>query len=82
MPSFLDVRSYITIKDSKPYHVHEADETGDPRYYGYCNIDGSWVIMEQTMSTGAHRYIFGKSAFSTSWTGKSGLSYDYIFNLA
>ena len=81
MPTFLDVRSYITFKEGKPYHVHQADETATTRYYGYCNIDGSWIVMQQNTTTGAHRYIFGKSDFPTNWTGRTGLTYDYVYNL-
>jgi hypothetical protein len=81
MPQFLDVRTYITAKDEKPYHITDADESGDPRYYSYCDINGSWVIMSQNASTGAHRYISGKSDYATNWTGRAGLSYDYIFNI-
>ena len=81
MPQFLDVRSYITVKGEIPYHVHEADETSDPRYYGYLATNGSWVIMKQTISSGQHRYCIGKSSFSTNWTNRASLTYDYISNL-
>ena len=63
------------------YMVHQADESSDPRYYGYVDHRGAWIIMQQTIATGAHRYASGKSDFPTNWTGKAGLSYDYYNNL-
>ncbi len=66
---------------SMGYYVHEADESSDPRYYGYVDHRGAWIIMRQTVATGAHRYAAGKDDFSTNWTGKAGLSYDYFNNI-
>ena len=62
------------------YIIHEADEASDPRYYGYADHRGAWIIMQQTISTGAHRYDTGKSGFPAKWTGRAGLSYDYYYN--
>ena len=66
---------------SMMYYIHEADESSDPRYYGYVDHRGAWIIMEQTVATGVHRYANGKQDFPTNWTGKAGLSYDYYNNL-
>jgi len=63
------------------YYIHEVDESGDPRYYGYVDHRGAWIIMQQNRATGAHRYCAGKSDFSTNWTGRVGLSYDYFSNV-
>ena len=59
------------------YIVHEADEASDPRYYGYVDHRGAWIIMKQTIASGEHRYSSGKSDFSTNWTGRAALTYDY-----
>ena len=63
------------------YYIHEADESADPRYYGYVDHRGAWIIMRQVVATGVHRYCAGKTDFSTNWTGKAALSYDYYNNV-
>jgi hypothetical protein len=81
MPTFLDIRSYLSVKGKIPFHIQDADESGAVRWYGYASTDGSWMIMEQTTASGSHRYISGTSEYATNWTGRAGLSYDYIFNI-
>ena len=80
MPEFLDVRPSTTLfsKNAMPFVIHEAQETGNPRYYGYISGIGSWIIMQQNTSTGAHRYAAGKTDFATSWTGRTSLTYGYF----
>ena len=55
------------------YKITDIDDTG---YYGYLKADGSWYIMQE--NSGAYRYIKGDSDYSTAWTGRAGLSYDYF----
>jgi hypothetical protein len=55
------------------YKITDIDDTG---YYGYLKADGSWYIMQEI--SGAYRYIKGDSDYSTAWTGRAGLSYDYF----
>ena len=78
MPSFLDIRPYITVKGELPYHIHETNESSDIRYYGYVAHNGSWIIMRQVASTGVARYFSGKKDFATGWTDKATHTYTYI----
>lgn len=57
---------------------HDIDESGDPRYYGYANADGSWVIQEYNVASGTLRYATGKRNYSTNYTNRASLSYDYL----
>lgn len=83
MPNFFPAQSSLhSSKNGHTYYIHEVDESADPRYYGYADHMGSWIIMQQTIATGAHRYATGKSSFPTNWTGKAVLDYDYYYNLA
>lgn len=59
------------------YNVTEIDDSSSPIYYGYVNKDGAWFIMKED-SDGAYRYTKGSSGFSTSWTNRASLSYDYF----
>lgn len=60
------------------YHPSDEDESGDPRYYGFLDKDGNWYIMEHNVGNGTYRYASGSSNYSTNWTGKAGLSYNYF----
>jgi hypothetical protein len=64
--------------NSATFLIHDIDESGDPRYYGYSNSDGSWVIQEYNEGNGTFRYQSGKRNYSTNWTNKASLSYDYL----
>jgi len=59
---------------------HNADESGDPKYYGFASPDGSFMIMEDTGGT-AFRYYIGRGTYAAAWSGRVALSYDYIYNL-
>lgn len=61
------------------YGISDIDESGDPKYYGYLGVDGTWYIMQNTGGT-AYRYARGASGYTTAWTGRAALTY-YYFNL-
>lgn len=50
-----------------------ADDAGDPAYYGYQTNSGNWYIMKNT--AGAFTYCVGGTDYSTNWTGRTGLTY-------
>ncbi len=58
------------------YNITEVDDS-IPAYYGYVEKNGAWYIIKED-SSGAYRYAKGASNFSTSWTGRAALSYDYF----
>ncbi len=50
------------------------------RYFGYLHRSGEWYIMQQVRSgtTVTYRFIKGASAYTTNWTAREALVYDYI----
>ena len=60
------------------YFATDFDESGDPAYYGFLDKDGNWVIMEVNETNGTVRYDSGSSAYTTAWTGRAGLTYNYF----
>jgi hypothetical protein len=54
-------------------------EDGTTSYFGYLNADGGWYILKLT--TTAARYVKGDSAYTTAWTGRASLTYDYYNNV-
>lgn len=62
------------------YEITNIDDASTPAYYGFVKSTGAWYIMEEG-ATGAYRYAKGASSFSTNWTGRALLSYDYFNNV-
>lgn len=62
------------------YKISEIDE-GDVSYYGFINIDGAWLIMQEGMDGSSFRYAKGNTDFPSSWTKRESLKYDYFHNL-
>ena len=58
------------------YNITQLDDS-TPAYYGFTDKDGNWFIMREEAS-GAYRYARGTSSFSTNWTNRASLSYDYF----
>lgn len=62
------------------YSVSEIDDSTFPAYYGFVHKTGAWYIAREA-NTGAYRYVKGGSGFSTNWTNRASLSYDYFDNV-
>lgn len=60
------------------YKITDLDTTAATQYFGYTNASGNWYIMQLTSS--AARYIKGDGGYSSSWTNRATLTYQY-FNL-
>lgn len=61
------------------YKITEVDDS-TTSYYGFLDKDGKWYIMQES-SSGAYRYSKGTTNFSTNWTNRASLSYDYFHNI-
>lgn len=58
------------------YKISQIDDSS-PAYYGFVRKDGAWFIMKED-SSGNYRYAKGTSSFSTNWTNRASLTYDYF----
>lgn len=65
------------------YKINDVDADTSPNYYGFTDKDGNWFILKETLSAGAdtYRYVKGSSNYTTNWTARVGLSYDYYYNV-
>lgn len=61
----------------KKYSLTDYVESVDPEYYGFLALDGSWYIQKFTAS-GTIRYTKGDSDYTTNWTNRVSLTYDYF----
>lgn len=62
------------------YKISEIDNEGIISYYGFTNIDGSWLIMKEDSDNGSFRYTKGSTDFPGSWIRRQKLTYDYFHN--
>jgi len=66
------------------YRAADIDSDASPNYYGFVDLSGNWFILRESISAGAdaYRYAAGTSNYTTNWTGRTSLSYDYLYNVA
>jgi len=61
------------------WQISDVDESVDPKYYGFLDASGAWYILQNTSGT-SFRYVMGIADYTTSWTNRASLTYDY-YNL-
>lgn len=74
-----DGTSEIVEVDPTAAYAPSDIEESTTSYFGFVNSAGGWYIMK--VDSGAYRYIKGDSDYTTNWTGRAGLSYDYFYNV-
>ena len=69
--------------DKVAYFPTNRDEDNDTRYYGLVTEKGVWYIIQDVVSTGITKYAVGKTStgYVSSWTGRSSLTYKYIYEV-
>ena len=67
--------------DLDGYAISEIDDAGNPAYYGYINKNGNWFIMQENVAAKTYRYAKGASDYTTNWTNRASLTYDYFYNV-
>lgn len=65
------------LQPTDGYKITQLDDSTSTAYYGFVDKSSRWFIMKED-GTGAYRYARGDSSFSTNWTGRAGLTYDYF----
>lgn len=70
----------VSFSSSGDYKASDVDASGgggggSPNYYGFLKSNGNWYILKE--EAGAYRYIFGTSGYTTNWTNRASLSYEY-----
>lgn len=58
------------------YGVTEIDDS-TPAYYGFVNKEGAWYITREG-NDGSYRYNKGTGSFTSNWSNRSSLTYDYF----
>ena len=58
------------------YSISQIDDSL-PSYFGFVNKDGAWFIMREGEDS-AFRYVKGDSNFTTNWSNRTKLNYNYF----
>lgn len=66
--------------DLSKYYFADKDESGTPQYYGATDINGAWYILKVN-GNAIGRYATGASGYTTGWTNRASLTYDYLYNV-
>lgn len=65
---------------TRKYQAADKDESSPSSYYGFTSYTGSWYILKEDSAAGSYRYVKGGSDYSTNWTNRVSLTYDYYHN--
>lgn len=79
MKGLNDLQYDNSLLDS--YKPADIDEASDPKYFGFITINGQWYILRVNESAGTLRYARGDGDYSTNWTNRASLTYDYLYNV-
>jgi hypothetical protein len=79
----VDADGQLIVGGVGQYVLSDKDDDASPNYYGYVDKDGNWYIMKETVSAGndTYRFIKGSSDYTTNWTNRISLSYDYFYTI-
>src|SRR3990167_4341236 len=61
------------------YRATDFDESGDPAYYGFTDIDGGWFIEQINTAAGTIRFVKGTTSYTVAWTNRATQTYDYFY---
>lgn len=65
--------------DTEAYSISDLDETGTTKYYWF--TDKVWNRYILSLTDIQARYIKGTSNYTTNWTNRASLVYDYYYNI-
>ena len=63
------------------YKISDMDMVGDPNYFGYEAIGGSWYIMQYLVGADSFRYVKGPNGYVDAWATRVNLIYDLFSNV-
>ena len=77
--------SACTVANADPLILYKPSDmdasSATANYFGFLDPSGDWYILQLNLSTGAARYAKGSSNYTTNWTGRASLTYDYFSNV-
>lgn len=78
----LDDGTVVVLGDVlEKYIPTDLDDQVDPKYYGFTDVDENWYIMKWDETAGTLRFAAGTGSYSAAWTGRTGLIYNYFYDV-
>ena len=62
---------------TRAYNIADKDDVGATKYFGFTGRTGNWYILRENTTNQTYRYVKGSSGYTTNWTGRAALSFDY-----
>ena len=65
------------------YYLHDTDDAGIVKYYGYTDDIGNWIIVKTDTATTpkTNRFAYGRSNYTANFTGRVLLSYGLLADI-
>jgi len=60
------------------YRASDTDDANDTKYYGFLATNGDWYILCEDSVAKTYRYARNRGGYPDAWTGRAGLTYDYL----
>ena len=60
------------------YKITDIDDDASPNYFGFVDADGGWYILKEDTSAKTYRYATDRSDYTTNWTNRATIDYDYF----
>jgi len=57
------------------FQISDESLGDEVQYFGYLSENGSWIIQQRTVATGAYRYYAGQSNYSANFVAREELAY-------
>ena len=79
LPFFLHDQNGNSVNDPLGhFKASDLDVEGEPQYFGFLTIDGSWYIQKISSGGATIRYASDRSNYIAAWTNRASLGYDYF----
>lgn len=70
-------RMMASSSPTATFLLADEDETATYSYTGFQDKDGRWYIVRESLASGAYRYASGNNNYTTNWTNRASLTYNY-----
>lgn len=79
----INLTSYLVATIFDNYHISDIDDASTVKYYGFVDADGNWYIMKEdtSVSPKTYRYVSGNVDYTTNFTDRASLSYNYFYGI-
>lgn len=67
------------IERAVRFKIHDMDKDNTPKYYGFVDKDGEWLIMQD--NSGSFRYARGLDDYPGNWGNRDILDYKYYYEV-